>query len=99
MRRTSARCATCNVSARSPELSRPSRSTSGSWRLMKSNANSVTTPTDDEGKLTMTIKLSGNLLRFSNFQNQIEVKAPNVIAGIQQLVETYPDLRKVLLDG
>jgi sulfur-carrier protein len=47
----------------------------------------------------MTIKLSGNLLRFSNFQNQIEVNAPSVIAGIQQLVERFPDLRKVLLDA
>ncbi|MGE0545941.1 MAG: MoaD/ThiS family protein [Kofleriaceae bacterium] len=47
----------------------------------------------------MVIKLSGNLLRFSNFQNEIEVSAPSILAGIHELVEGFPELRKVLLDG
>lgn len=47
----------------------------------------------------MRIKLSGNLLRFSNFRDQIQVEAPSVAGGIQKLVEENPNLKNVLLDG
>jgi len=47
----------------------------------------------------MTIRLSGNLLRFSNFHSEIEISAPSVISGLQKLVDSYPDLRRILLDG
>jgi hypothetical protein len=46
----------------------------------------------------MMIKLSGNLLRFSNFQNEIEVNAPSVLAAIGLLADEFPLLRRVLLD-
>jgi molybdopterin converting factor small subunit len=47
----------------------------------------------------MIIKLSGNLLRFSNFRNEIMVNAPSVITAIEQLVTQLPGLKKVLLDA
>jgi sulfur-carrier protein len=47
----------------------------------------------------MRFILSGNLLRFSEFQNEIAISAPTVAEGISQLVTTLPKLRPVLLDG
>ena len=47
----------------------------------------------------MRIKLSGNLLRFSNFRDQVVVDAPSIAGGIQKLVLENPGLKNVLLDG
>lgn len=47
----------------------------------------------------MKFKLAGNLLRFSNFQKEIEIAAGTVEMAMQSLVECCPDLRPVLLDG
>ena len=47
----------------------------------------------------MNFRLSGNLLRFSEFKNEVEVDAPTVTAGIHGLVGKYPALAPVLLDG
>jgi molybdopterin converting factor small subunit len=47
----------------------------------------------------MTFVLSGNLLRFSNFQKEIAISAPTVAEGIARLVGSLPRLGPVLLDG
>ena len=47
----------------------------------------------------MKFVLSGNLLRFSKFQKEIDIAAPTVAEGISQLVGTLPQLGPVLLDG
>jgi sulfur-carrier protein len=47
----------------------------------------------------MKFKLAGNMLRFSNFQKEIEIAAVTVETAVQSLVEHCPDLRPVLLDG
>lgn len=47
----------------------------------------------------MKFRVSGNMLRFTNFQDEIEVSADTVEAGMHKLVEACPQLRTVLLDG
>ena len=49
----------------------------------------------------MKFVLSGNLLRFCNFQNEIELgEIPATLrAGVDRLVSMYPALKQVLLDG
>jgi molybdopterin synthase sulfur carrier subunit len=47
----------------------------------------------------MKITLSGNLLRFSKFQKEIQVSAPTVAEGLSRLCGELPQLRPVLLDG
>jgi molybdopterin synthase sulfur carrier subunit len=47
----------------------------------------------------MKFVLSGNLLRFSNFQREIEVAAHTVADAITTLVGDVPGLAPVLLDA
>jgi hypothetical protein len=47
----------------------------------------------------MKFKFSGNLLRFSNFLDEIEVVAQTIEQGINELVANLPQLKPVLLDG
>ena len=47
----------------------------------------------------MKITLSGNLLRFSKFQREIDVPAPTVAEGLTRLCGEMPQLRSVLLDA
>lgn len=47
----------------------------------------------------MKFVLSGNLLRFSNFQREIEIPAQTVADGITGLVSHVPGLAPILLDG
>ena len=47
----------------------------------------------------MKFLMSGNLLRFSSFQKEIEVTAPTVEAGVAELITKCPQLKPVLLDG
>ncbi|MCG8420805.1 MAG: MoaD/ThiS family protein [Proteobacteria bacterium] len=47
----------------------------------------------------MRFFLSGNLLRFSNYHREIDVEAATIYEGIFGLINQYPDLRPVLLDG
>ena len=47
----------------------------------------------------MKIVLSGTMLRFANYNRRIEVEAHNVAAAIQSLTDTYPALKRALLDG
>jgi molybdopterin synthase sulfur carrier subunit len=46
----------------------------------------------------MIVKVRGILLRFTNYENEIEVGGATVRAGLGQLVERYPTLREVLMD-
>jgi len=47
----------------------------------------------------MKFRVSGNMLRFTNFQDEIEVAGDTVEAGMQMLVGACPQLRPILLDG
>ncbi len=47
----------------------------------------------------MKFRLSGNLLRFSDFKNEVEIEAATVLTAILGLVERHPQLGPVLLDG
>lgn len=44
----------------------------------------------------MTIVLSGNLLRFSDYVKEIEVDSATVDGALQGLVEQYPALKPVV---
>ncbi|MEW2174784.1 MoaD/ThiS family protein [Streptomyces sp. NPDC005406] len=46
----------------------------------------------------MIIKVRGVLLRFTEYENEIEVGAETVRAGLTALTERYPNLGEVLLD-
>lgn len=46
----------------------------------------------------MIIKVRGVLLRFTEYENEIEVGGGTVRAGLTQLTERYPRLGEVLLD-
>jgi molybdopterin converting factor small subunit len=46
----------------------------------------------------MTIILSGNLRRFTSFEDEIELDSSSVIAALNTLTERYPDLRPVLFE-
>jgi molybdopterin converting factor small subunit len=48
---------------------------------------------------TLTFRLSGNLLRFSNFVHEVDVVAPTIEEGLRALVSDLPQLERVLLDG
>ena len=53
-----------------------------------------------EERLTeMKFVLSGVMLRFADYQREIEIDAETVEAGVAGLVEKYPGLKGVLLDG
>ncbi len=47
----------------------------------------------------MRFLLSGNLLRFSGFRNELQIAAPTVEEGLRQLVAGCPGLAPVLFDG
>lgn len=47
----------------------------------------------------MKFTMSGNLLRFSNFRDQIEVSGATIEEGVGKLIEACPQLRPVLLDA
>jgi hypothetical protein len=47
----------------------------------------------------MRFLMSGNLLRFSDFQNEITIVAPTLEEGLEELVESCPRLKPVLFDG
>ncbi|MFE0173429.1 MoaD/ThiS family protein [Streptomyces sp. NPDC059002] len=46
----------------------------------------------------MIVKVRGVLLRFTDYENEIEVDGGTVRAGLTGLTERYPRLREVLLD-
>ncbi|AJE84771.1 MULTISPECIES: MoaD/ThiS family protein [Streptomyces] len=46
----------------------------------------------------MIVKVRGVLLRFTNYENDIEVGGETVRAGLNELTERYPNLSEVLLD-
>ena len=47
----------------------------------------------------MKFSMSGNLLRFCQFRQEIEVGGATIQEGMNALVEGCPDLRTVLFDG
>ncbi len=49
--------------------------------------------------LPMRFFLSGNLMRFANFQREVEVRAGTVQEGLEVLLAQHPSLREILLDG
>ncbi|MEE1930309.1 MoaD/ThiS family protein [Streptomyces sp. TRM 70351] len=46
----------------------------------------------------MIVKVRGVLLRFTNYENEIEVGGGTVREGLAELTERYPNLSEVLLD-
>ncbi|WP_049578676.1 MoaD/ThiS family protein [Streptomyces sp. SBT349] len=46
----------------------------------------------------MIVKVRGVLLRFTNYENDIEIGGGTVREGLAALTERYPDLGDVLLD-
>ncbi|GAA2349845.1 MoaD/ThiS family protein [Streptomyces cuspidosporus] len=46
----------------------------------------------------MIFKVRGVLLRFTNYENEIEVGGATVRDGLTALTERYPDLAEVLMD-
>ena len=46
----------------------------------------------------MLIRLSGTLLRFTDYQKELRIDAPTLKEGISQLVAQYPDVGKALFD-
>jgi molybdopterin converting factor small subunit len=46
----------------------------------------------------MVIQVRGILLRFTNFQNSIEIPGSTVREGLTGLIEQYPAISEVLLD-
>jgi molybdopterin converting factor small subunit len=46
----------------------------------------------------MIVQVRGILLRFTNYQNEIEIHGSTVREGLTALVERYPNLSAVLLD-
>jgi sulfur-carrier protein len=47
----------------------------------------------------MRFFLSGNLMRFSNFQREVVIEAATVREGLDTLISQFPALREVLLDS
>lgn len=47
----------------------------------------------------MTVVLSGNLRRYTSFEDEIELDAPSVGAALRALVTQHPALAPVLFDG
>jgi molybdopterin synthase sulfur carrier subunit len=46
----------------------------------------------------MIVKVRGILLQYVDYQSEVEVDAPTVREGLDELVERYPGLRDVLTD-
>lgn len=46
----------------------------------------------------MIVKVRGVLLRFTDYDNDIDVDCPTVGDGLEQLAGRYPKLREVLMD-
>jgi molybdopterin converting factor small subunit len=46
----------------------------------------------------MRILISGNLRRYTAYEDDIEVEASSVSSAIRRLVERFPDLKNVLYD-
>jgi len=46
----------------------------------------------------MMVRVSGALLRFTDYRRTIKVLAPTVAAGLTELAERYQPLRPVLFD-
>ncbi|WP_262697410.1 MULTISPECIES: MoaD/ThiS family protein [Streptomyces] len=46
----------------------------------------------------MIVKVRGVLLRFTNYENEIDIGGATVRAGLTALTERYPGLAEVLLD-
>jgi len=46
----------------------------------------------------MVIRLSGTLLRFTDYQKELPIEAPTLKEGIAKLVEQYPEVGKALFD-
>lgn len=46
----------------------------------------------------MIVKVRGILLRFTDYQNEIEVDGKTVRDGLDQLTDMFPRLREVLMD-
>ena len=47
----------------------------------------------------MKFEFSGNLLRYLNYQREIEVEGGTLVEGVGNLVERYPDFRRVIQDS
>lgn len=46
----------------------------------------------------MIVQVRGILLRFTNYQNEIEIQGGTVREGLSALIERYPKLSEVLMD-
>lgn len=46
----------------------------------------------------MVFRISGTLLRFTDYQKELHIDAPTLKAGIDQLVAQFPELGKTLYD-
>jgi molybdopterin converting factor small subunit len=46
----------------------------------------------------MIVQVRGILLRFTNYQNEIEIHGGTVREGLSALIERYPNLSEVLMD-
>jgi sulfur-carrier protein len=46
----------------------------------------------------MVIRVSGTLLRFTDFQKEISIDAPTLKEGISRLAEQFPEVGKALFD-
>ena len=46
----------------------------------------------------MRFYLSGNLMRFSDYEREVDVEADTIYSGIVALVDRYQDLRPILID-
>ena len=47
----------------------------------------------------MLIRLSGTLLRFTDYQKELRIDAPTLKEGIEALAAQYPEVGKALFDG
>jgi molybdopterin synthase sulfur carrier subunit len=47
----------------------------------------------------MKVVFSGTLLRFVDYQKEIDLDAPTVAAALSALVDKHPPVRPVLFDG
>jgi adenylyltransferase/sulfurtransferase len=47
----------------------------------------------------MTFKISGVLLRFTDYRDRVEIDAPTVGSALRRLVERYPQLEDVLFEA
>ena len=46
----------------------------------------------------MVIRVSGTLLRFTDYQKELRIDAPTLKEGLTNLVEQYPEVGKALFD-